>query len=681
VARYSPEAEAVLAGLDPEQIAAVTAPAGRVCILAGAGTGKTRAITHRIAFRVLNGDIQARHVLAVTFTARAAAQLRSRLADLGVPSVQARTFHAAALRQLRFFAERLLQGRSLPEVAESKARLVALAAARCGVRTDRTGARDLASEIEWAKSSLIEPVDYVVAAAKAGRDTPQEPAKVADVYAAYEEVKRSSGVIDFEDLLRAAVWGIEQHQDVADQIRSQYRHFVVDEYQDVNPAQQRLLHAWLGERDDLTVVGDASQTIYSFTGASSSFLVDVARQCRGGDGGTLVRLVRDYRSTPQVVALANQIIKQSQGDEARLRLDLIGQRAPGPDPVLRAYADEPTEAAGVASRCAELIGSGVPAREIAVLFRTNAQSQAYEEALAEAGVPTVVQGAERFFDRAEVRGALVALRAATRTVDESVGLRASVVGALEAVGWRPDAPPGGGAAREKWEAVAALVGLAEEFGDGRSLVDFTEELARRSALQHAPTVDGVTLASLHSAKGLEWDAVFIVGLVEGVLPTTYAKTSAALEEERRLLYVGITRARQWLTLSYATARAAGGRARRASRFLPMDEPDRGSVRGRQRGEVRDADGTRRRIIATPCRVCGAHLTAPVDRKLGRCATCPSTMDEDLYERLRAWRIAVAAAQSVPAYVVFTDATLIALAERRPTSEADLIGIAGIGRTS
>ncbi len=262
----------MLAGLDEEQRAAVTAPAGRVCILAGAGTGKTRAITHRIAFRVLTGEIQARHVLAVTFTARAAGQLRSRLADLGVPSVQARTFHAAALRQLRYFAERLLRGRPLPDVVDSKARLVGLAAARSGVRTDRTAARDLASEIEWAKSSLVEPADYVLAATKAGRETPQEPAKVAEVYAAYEQVKRSTGVIDFEDLLRAAVWGIEEHPDVADQIRSQYRHFVVDEYQDVNPAQQRLLQAWLGERDDLTVVGDASQTIYSFTGATSGFL-------------------------------------------------------------------------------------------------------------------------------------------------------------------------------------------------------------------------------------------------------------------------------------------------------------------------------------------------------------------------------------------------------------------------
>jgi DNA helicase-2/ATP-dependent DNA helicase PcrA len=668
---------AVLAGLDAEQTAAVTAPAGRVCILAGAGTGKTRAITHRIAYRVLTGEIQARHVLAVTFTARAAAQMRSRLADLAVPGVQARTFHAAALRQLRYFAERLLNGRALPEVVESKARLVALAAARSGVRTDRTVARDLASEIEWAKSSLIEPDDYPVAAAKVGREPPHDPATMAKIYAAYEQVKRSSGVIDFEDLLRAAVWGIEEHPDVAEQIRSQYRHFVVDEYQDVNPAQQRLLQAWLGDRSDLTVVGDASQTIYSFTGASSSYLTDFARGCRGGDAGTLVRLVRDYRSTPQVVTLANQIIRLARGDEAKLRLELVGQRPPGPDPVIRAHADEPAEAASVAARCAELIGGGTPASEIAVLFRTNAQSQAYEEALAEAGVPYVVRGAERFFERVEVRQAMVAIRAGTRTAPEGIGLREAVLGALEAVGWRPDAPPGGGVAREKWEALAAIVGLAEEFSAAgpRTLAEFGEELARRAALQHAPTVEGVTLASLHSAKGLEWDAVFLVGLVEGVLPTTYARTPEAVEEERRLLYVGITRARQWLTLSYAVARSPGGRQRRPSRFLPL--ADAGPAPGRRR-ETRDADGTRRRLIAVPCRVCGATLTDAAARKLGRCTTCPSTMDDELYERLREWRLGLAKVQAVPAYVIFTDATLTALAERRPTSPEQLVDIAGIG---
>jgi DNA helicase II / ATP-dependent DNA helicase PcrA len=661
---------AVLAGLDDEQRAAVTAPAGPVCILAGAGTGKTRAITHRIAYRSLAGEIQPQHVLAVTFTARAAAQMRERLARLGVPGVQARTFHAAALRQLRYFAPRLFAGRELPELVESKARLIGVAAGRAGVRADRTLSRDLAGEIEWAKSSLVEPGDYEVAAAKANRDTPVPAAQLAAVFAAYERVKRSAGVIDFEDLLRAGAWAIEEHADVAEQIHAQYRHFVVDEYQDVNPVQQKLLDAWLGGRDDVTVVGDASQTIYSFTGATSGYLVNFAR----GRGGTVVRLVKDYRSTPQVVGLANQIIRQATGEEARLRLELVGQRPAGPEPQLLGYPDEPTEAIGVARRCAELIAAGTPAREIAVLFRVNAQSEAYEAALAEASVPYVVQGAERFFERVEVRQAMAALRAATRSIAPETPLRDAVVEALAALGWQADAPPPGGAVRERWEALSALVTLAEEYAT-LTLSDFVDELRRRAAQQHAPTVEGVTLASLHSAKGLEWDAVFLVGLSEGTLPTPYAKTPEALEEERRLLYVGVTRARQYLTLSYASARAAGGRQRRPSRFLPMARPP---VERAARRRTRDADGTERRMIAVPCRVCGATLTDAAERKLGRCATCPSTMDDELFGRLQSWRSAVAQTAHVPPYVVFTDATLTAIAERAPSSEAQLIEIAGIG---
>ena len=659
----------VLAGLDEEQRAAVTAPAGPVCILAGAGTGKTRAITHRIAYRVLAGEIAARHVLAVTFTARAAAELRARLAGLGADGVQARTFHAAALRQVRFFAPRLLSGRAMPELLDSKARLVTLAAARAGLRADRTTARDLAAEIEWAKSSLVEPGEYEIAASKAGRDTPFEPAKVAQVFTAYEQVKRSNGMIDFEDLLRAAIWAVEDHPDVAEQVRAQYRHFTVDEYQDVNPLQQRLLDAWLGGRRDLTVVGDASQTIYSFTGASSAHLLDFPRLHRGA---TVVRLVKDYRSTPQVVGLANAIIRQARGAEARMRLELQGQRPSGPEPEIRVFPDEPAEAAAVAARCAELISAGTPAREIAVLFRTNAQSEAYEEALAEAGIPSVVQGAERFFERTEVRQAMVALRSATRSTPPDLPVPEAVVMALEAVGWRPDEPPAGGAARERWEALQALVTLTGEVAAG-SLEEFCAELTRRAALQHAPTVEGVTLASLHSAKGLEWDAVFLVGLAEGTLPTTYAKTPEALEEERRLLYVGITRARQWLWLSYSSSRSPGGRQRKPSRFLPVAEPV-----GPARRSGAAKERTARRTLLVSCRVCGAALLAAADRKLGRCAGCPSTLDEELYERLRAWRIRVASAQQVPAYVVFTDATLTALAERRPGRTEELIEIGGIG---
>jgi DNA helicase-2/ATP-dependent DNA helicase PcrA len=682
-------AERVLAGLDPDQRTAVTAPAGPVCILAGAGTGKTRAITHRIAYRSLTGEISPRHVLAVTFTARAAAEMRARLSALGATGVQARTFHAAALRQVRYFAPRLLAGRAMPELLESKARLVGLAAARAGVRADRTDARDLASEIEWAKSSLVEPGEYPVAAAKAQREPPFEAAKVGEVFAAYESLKRRQGVIDFEDMLRAAVWGIEEHPDVAEQIRSQYRHFVVDEYQDVNPLQQRLLEAWLGGRDDLTVVGDASQTIYSFTGATSSYLIDFPRR---RPGAVVVRLVRDYRSTPQVVGLANAVIRQARGGEAKLRLELVGQRPPGAEPELKIFPDELAEAAAVANRCRELIGSGTPAREIAVLFRTNAQSEAYEEALAEAQVPYLVRGAERFFERTEIRRAMVALRAAVRSIPGETPLVEAVVEALAATGWARDQPPPGGAAREQWEALAALVTLAEEYVRSPallpvgpagavqrdvSLAAFCDELARRAEQQHAPAVEGVTLASLHSAKGLEWDAVFLVGLADGTLPTTYAKTPDQLEEERRLLYVGVTRARQWLWLSYGQSRSGGGRPRRPCRFLPqLDRRGGGTERAGVSPVSRKPD--RRRSQVSSCRVCGATLLAGADRKLGRCPSCPSDLDEDLFERLQAWRRRTAEAQKVPAYVVFTDATVVALAERRPATPAELLAIAGIG---
>ncbi|WP_412540393.1 ATP-dependent DNA helicase UvrD2 [Longispora sp. K20-0274] len=668
----------VLAGLDDEQRAAVTAPAGPLCILAGAGTGKTRAITHRIAHRVRSGQVQPQQVLAVTFTARAAAELRARLGMLGAGGVSARTFHAAALRQLRYFAPRIFHGRAMPELVDSKARLITLAAAKTGHRGERTLARDLASEIEWAKSSLVEPGDYPAVATKAGRELPLAADQVAAVFSEYERAKRAAGMIDFEDVLRAAAWAMEEHADVAEQIRSQYRHFVVDEYQDVNPVQQKLLETWLAGRDDLTVVGDASQTIYSFTGATSGYLVDFPRQHKNA---TVVRLFRDYRSTPQVVALANAVISEARGTEARLRLELVGQRRPGPEPEVRDFSDEPAEAAAVAARCAALIDAGTPPSEIAVLYRINAQSEVYEGALADAGVPYVLQGSERFFERGEVRQAMVALRVATRTADPDAPLVPTVAEALDAVGWRSENPPAGGAAREKWEALAALVGLAEEFAASRSAQDqedtslaaFTAELDRRAAAQHAPTVEGVTLASLHSAKGLEWDAVFLVGLADGTLPTTYAKTPEALEEERRLLYVGITRAREWLWLSWAAARAAGGRqSRRPSRFLPA-----GPARA---ASVAPVPKKRDRVVAksVSCRVCGVTLMDAMERKLGRCATCPSTMDEELLGRLQEWRALVARAARVPAYVVFTDATLTAIAEQLPSGEPQLVAIAGIG---
>jgi DNA helicase II / ATP-dependent DNA helicase PcrA len=679
--------EQLLSGLDPEQREAVTAPPGPVCILAGAGTGKTRAVTHRIAWRVLRGDMRGQHVTAVTFTARAAGEMRDRLRGLGVSGVNARTFHSAALRQLRYFGTRRFGGQ-LPELVDSTLKFTAIAAARAGLQTSRAKNFDLTTEIEWAASSLIGPDDYVSAIAALGRDAPAAPEDVAKVYAAYIEAKRRAGVMDFADVLAYTADLITDHAATADQIRSQYRFFVVDEYQDVTPLQQRLLDAWLGDRDDITVVGDASQTIYSFTGATSRNLLDFTRRHRDA---SLVRLVRDYRSTPQVVGLANQIIGESKGREAKMRLELIGQRPDGPAVTAEVFADEAEEADMIARRCSKLIADGMSASEIAVLYRTNAQSQAYEEALASYGVPTVVTGAARFFDRPEVRQAVVALRSAAKADIAQMPLLEAVPAALEAVGWRPDAAPSGGAQREAYEAVTAIAGLAEQFlehhradPDKDGLPDpdldaFCAELSRRASEQHAPAVEGVTLASLHAAKGLEWDAVFLVGLADGTLPTTFARTETALEEERRLLYVGITRARERLQLSYGLARNAGGRERRLCRFLaPLGLG--GFPRPTDPGAAAPKPRERKKAKVLDCSGCGKPLTDARDRKLGHCEDCPATMDEGLFERLREWRVSVAKQDGKPAFTVFTDVTLIAIAERCPGSDSELASLHGIGKS-
>jgi DNA helicase-2/ATP-dependent DNA helicase PcrA len=289
----------LLAGLDREQREVARALHGPVCVLAGAGTGKTRAITHRIAYGVASGVFQPSQVLAVTFTARAAGEMRGRLRGLGAGAVQARTFHSAALRQLQYFWPQTVGGPS-PRILETKIPLVAEAAAACRIKTDRAALRDLASEIEWCKSTQTAPEDYPSAVAKAQKVPPREPAEVSRVYAAYEEHKRDRGFIDFEDVLLLTIGVLESRPDVAEKVRAQYRHFVVDEYQDVNPLQQRLLEQWLGQRESLCVVGDASQTIYSFTGATPEYLLGFPDRYQDA---TVIRLVRDYRSTPQVVGV------------------------------------------------------------------------------------------------------------------------------------------------------------------------------------------------------------------------------------------------------------------------------------------------------------------------------------------------------------------------------------------
>ena len=688
--------------LDPEQQAAVLAPVGPVCILAGAGTGKTRTITHRIAHMVTERAVAPGQILAVTFTARAAGELRSRLRSMGVEGVQARTFHAAAMRQLSYFWPSVA-GAPLPRLEQSRLPLAARAASRIGLRPERTELRDLTAEIEWAKALMVAPVDYPRVAAAHGRETVAPPDVVGRLYEAYEEVKREAGVLDFDDLLLLTAAVIEEHGWVANELRARYRHFLVDEYQDVNPLQQRVLDAWLGDRDSLCVVGDANQTIYSFNGATPRYLIDFPRRF---PEATVVRLVRDYRSTPQVVNLANLLIAGAppvgaagSAGAAGPRTGgaggaggLVAMRPAGPEPVWLECDSEAEEAAAVAARIRRLLAAGVPASEIAVLFRVNASSEVYEAALGRAGIPYLVRGGERFFERPEVTGAVRMLRAAARSADADrpEQLADVVADVLRATGWSLDAPPaGGGAERERWENIAALHRLAVDLqarAPGAGLEEFVAELAERAAYQHAPTVEGVTLASLHAAKGLEWDAVFLVGLVEGTLPITHARTPEQIAEERRLLYVGITRARVHLTLSWALSRAEGGRrSRRPSRFL--DDLRRAAASrprpARRAGE--NGQGWRESAPARPrgrsavlCRVCGRALTGS-EARLGRCAGCPAEIDAALFERLRAWRAARARQQGAPPFVVFTDATLRAIAESRPASVAELVALPGIGQ--
>ena len=681
-----PTPDEVLAALDPEQREVAANPLGPMCVLAGAGTGKTRAITHRIAYGAHSGAYQPQRVLAVTFTARAAGEMRTRLRDLGVGGVQARTFHAAALRQLHYFWPQAIGG-AAPEVMSQKAAAVAQAAAslRLDLARDRTAVRDLAAEIEWAKVSMLTPETYAAGARAARREPPGlDATAMARVLEAYEQVETARGVIDFEDVLLLTVGILDERDDIARTVRQQYRHFVVDEYQDVNALQQRLLDLWVGERTDLCVVGDPAQTIYSFTGASPRHLLGFPVT---HPEARVVRLVRNYRSSPQVVELANLVVRGPSGAMRSNAVTLQAQSPAGPPPALTAHPDDPAEAAAVAAEIAQRIAAGVPASQIAVLFRTNGQSEAFESALAEQDVPYLVRGGERFFARREVRDAVLLMRGAARSDDGSTPLPDLVRDVLVGAGWSREAPTAGGAQRERWESLAALATLADDLvattPDAR-LPDFVRELDERAAAQHAPAVQGVTLASLHAAKGLEWDVVFLVGCSDGYLPITMAETPEAIEEERRLLYVGVTRARRELRISWSGARTPGARAsRRPSRFLDgaaavlgegaRSQPkSKGSAGGRRSGKPS------RPALPVHCRSCGTELTTAGQRTTGRCDDCPPTYAEGTFEKLRAWRLAVAKEASVPAYVVFTDATLTAIAEREPGTEGELAQISGVG---
>ena len=642
--------EELLEALDPDQRAVATQVAGPLAVLAGAGTGKTRAITYRIAYGAAVGAFDPSNVLAVTFTQRAAFEMRHRLAQLGVPKAQARTFHSAALRQLRHFWPTVVGG-PLPDVIPHKASLVAASAARLGITIDRTNVRDIAAEVEWAKVSMIDAAHYASRVARLRRDVPAgldagDMARLLDVY---EDAKNERGVIDFEDILIYLCGMLQERADVASIVRKQYRSFVVDEFQDVNLLQARLLDLWLGGRHDVCVVGDVAQTIYSFTGASPDYLTGFGRK---HPGARIVELTRDYRSTPQIVSLANDVLARSSQREGTVRLS--SQRDGGAQVTYRTYDDDRAEAEGVAASIADLIAGGMAPHSIAVLMRTNGQSQAFEEALGARGIPVAVAGGKPFFARDDVRTAISRLRAAAAAATDDGSVGEIVRDVLSGVGWAPEAPSGQ-AGSERWSNMNAIVGWADD-SQAETLAAFVAELDERVAYQVEPDKAGVELATIHAAKGLEWDAVFLVGVAEGLLPISYAKTTAAREEERRLLYVAVTRARDLLTLSWARSRGADGRGKRKrSRLLDGIWPE------------------------------DARVGAPKKKARASTRALNQAFEEEaspqaieLFGRLKAWRLEVSRQAGVPPFAVFTDQTLRDIAQAMPKNTTQLRVIRGIG---
>lgn len=664
-ARDESAAEKLLEALDPDQRAVAQYAAGPMAVLAGAGTGKTRAITYRIAYGVARGIYDPANVLAVTFTKRAAVEMRERLAALGIPGVQARTFHSAALRQLQFFWPSAIGG-SMPPLIEHKASLISSAAARLGIRADKALVRDLAAEVEWAKVSMLDADAYADAVRTNTRTTPGDLSvdDVLSVMDAYQIAKEERGVLDFEDVLVLTAGIMQDYPAIAKRIRDQYRYFVVDEYQDVSALQQHLLNLWLGGRHDICVVGDVAQTIYSFAGASPRYLQDFAEIHKGA---RVVELVRDYRSTPQIVSAANALMKGEHSSVLKGAVKLVSQREDGVPVSYRSFDDDAEEARGIAEEIRQLHEAGAAYSSIAILYRTNGQSESFEAQLAEAGIPFIVHSGMRFFEREEVRRAMyllkkqaTMLRNEGKDENDLVQLVEDLVGIA---GWSAKAPSGQGALRERWDNLNAIVEMARQRRD-TSFIAFVADLAEREVSQAAPATQGVTLSTLHAAKGLEWDKVFVVGVSEGLIPISLAQGEDAIEEEKRLLYVGMTRARDRLCVSYSRSRHGGNGKRKASRFLkdlwPRDDKSRTRV---GRGGALEGGRSKK----------NAARAARADFEENN---SPEVIE--LFERLRAWRKAEAEARLIPAFTVLTDKTLRDVAIAQPKTLVQLRVIKGIG---
>jgi DNA helicase-2/ATP-dependent DNA helicase PcrA len=656
--------DALLADLDPAQREAVTITSGPLCILAGAGSGKTRVISRRVAYALATDVVRPRDVLVVTFTDKAAGEMRARLAALGQTGVAASTFHAAALRQLRHFWPRV-HGSDLPSILESKVPILAPLAAGLPGGYRYLAVRDLAGEIEWAKARRIGPSDYEMRAIEDERDASLPPDLMANLYRRYETAKTRAGRIDFEDMLELTIGLIENDAAIADEVRDRYRWFSVDEYQDTNPLQAALLDAWLGGREDLAVVGDEDQTIYTFTGASSDYLIEFADRF---PTARVVRLETNYRSTPEVLAFANRVLaagraatdERRPGSAPRPPKRLVASLPAGPAPEIGGFVSDEAELAGMTGAIRALSRAGTLHGAMAILVRTNAQLPAIESALGAAGIPFHVRG-ERFFARPEVRRAMRVAGALGRVAsDEPLVARLATVFERD-LGVRRDTVPDGEAAGERHGAVVTLLELAEELVRAEPEADvpaFLAEVERRTTVEAGGTATGVELLTYHRAKGLEWDAVFLPALEEGTLPIRQATEPEELGEERRLLYVGITRARRYLWLSWATTRtaASGKEGRRArSRYLDGLVPaSAGRLRAAETAGARDGRAPSAKVD-------------PADRS-------------PLSNALRSWRTARARADSVAPFIVFHDTTIEAIAKSRPRSIAELRRVPGVGPT-
>lgn len=660
--------EDLLAGLDAEQRRVATTFSGPVAVIAGAGTGKTRALTHRIAYGTQQGVYPANSVLALTFTTRAAGELRTRLRGLGLSSVQARTFHSAALRQAQFFWPRAY-GTELPEVSDERMSMVAAAARKMQLAPDSGQLRDLLTEISWAKVTNVSPAEYPAAATAGSREVSGiSTADVGKVLGVYERVKSARGVIDFDDILLCAVALLSENADIADEVRGTYQHLLVDEYQDVSPIQQTLLDLWWNPAGQHCVVGDPAQTIHSFAGATPQYLTGFILRHRDAE---VIQLVRDYRSTPQIVEFANRLSRTQRIGAVTLQ----SQCDSGSDPRVMDCGTEAEEASQVAGWLRERHEAGTPWRELAVLYRIHAQSPLYEAALAAAEIPFTVRGNDGFYQRSEVRQALneLGVRAAN---DPDVPAVDACREVLQRLGWTESAPSGQGRVRERWESLGAVLALAEDLSAPRSIGvgALCEELEQRANAEHPLSADGVTLSTLHAAKGLEWSGVCMVGVQEGTMPFSLARTPVEVAEEARLFYVGLTRAKRDLLLTWSRSRRGSGGNRQRSRFLDGIAPG-GSPVDRPRRRPAAA----RTAMTATCRVCGRHLTTGAESKLGRHTDCPASYSEQVYDDLVGWRLTEARQRSLPPFCIFTDATLMAIAERNPSQEEDLLAIPGVGR--